>query len=186
MRLSMLLFILAAVFQTWLALTVVFQFMRPSPRWRRHHRLIPSHIIPKWTFFAPSPGTVDYRIVFQDYRSEMDPVGSVQEIPLHVERRFAHAVWNPRKRVRKAFFDIAQQLQQLREVQPSPSDRSVDLGIQAAVPYLALLNVVMQPHPLSPQARYRRFLVVYTTGFDGETAPIPAFVSDLHPFTAER
>jgi hypothetical protein len=183
----MALLIIAAVFETWLGLTIVFQFMRPSPRWIKHHKLIPKHVIPKWTFFAPSPGSVDYRIVFQDYRAEEEPVGNIREIPLHVQRSILHAIWNPDKRRRKAFFDIAQQLQQLQQMQPLQQDRirGIGLGIQMTTPYLAILNVIMEPKPTSSEARYRRFLIVFTTGFDGATVPQPVFASNFHPFRTE-
>jgi hypothetical protein len=177
----MLLLLISALFETWLVLTVVFQFMRPSPRWIKHHRLIPKHVIPKWTFFAPSPGSVDYRIVFQDYRTEDEPVGSVREIPLHVRRSVIHAIWNPDKRRRKAFFDIAQQMQQMQEMQQYPL-RSAGLGVQMTTPYLAILNVVMEATASSIDAKYRRFLIVYTSGFDGDVIPRPVFASNFHPF----
>lgn len=146
---------------------------------------MPKYIIPRWTFFAPSPGVVDYRIVFQDYRNEDEPVGNVREIQLHAARSITHAIWNPDKRIRKGFFDLAQQLQQLHQLQRGSSERNVNLGIQMTDPYLAVLNVIMAPERLWPDAQYRRFLVVFTSGFDGEQTPVPAFVSDFHPFQAE-
>ena len=159
--------------------------MRPSARWMRHHRLVPKHVIPKWTFFAPSPGSVDYRLVYQDYRTVDEPVGNIQEIPLHTSRLLTHALWNPDKRRRKAFFDIAQQLQQMQQLQDT-SIRGAGLGIQVTTPYLAILNAIIDLEPLRSDVRYRRFLIVFTAGFDGETMPRTAFVSDFHPFCTEN
>jgi hypothetical protein len=174
----MLVFAVSALFGIWLGLTVLFQFVKPSPRWMRHHNLFPKHVIPKWTFFAPSPGTVDYRVVFQDYRTEDEPIGGVREIPLHVNRSLLHAIWNHEKRRRKAVFDMTQLLQQM---QGTPLERP-SLGIQATTPYLALLNMVMSAESRVLDARYRRFLLVYTRGFDGDVNPLPVFVSSFHPF----
>jgi hypothetical protein len=172
----------SALFGTWLGLTIVFQFMGPSPRWIRHHKLIPKNVIPKWTFFAPSPGRVDYRIVVQDYRTEAEPLGKIREFPLHVSRSAVHAFWNPDKRRRKAIFDFAQLLQQLQQERlQEPS-----LGVQMTMPYLAILNVIMAMRPISPGAQYRRFLIVYTAGFDGSVTPVPSFVSSFHRFQEEN
>jgi hypothetical protein len=167
--------LVAAIFGTWLGLTIAFQFMPPSPRWLRHINLLPRHVIPKWTFFAPIPGGVDYRVVFQDFRAVDDPVGNVREIPLHVGRSTIHAIWNPTKRARKAVSDVAQVIQ-------SDPLRTAGPHVQTATPYLAILNVVMEPEATSVEARYRRFMIVATTGFNGEAAPVPTFVSYLHPF----
>src|SRR5580700_10832302 len=156
---------ISSLFATWLGITVIFQFMRPSPRWIRHQKLIPKYVIPQWTFFAPAPGKVDYRVVFQDYRTEDEPLGNVRELPLHNERVVTHALWNPEKRRRKAFLDIAQQLQQMRQMQDK-SIQGVGLGIQMTTPYLAVLNAVMEPVPAHLDAKYRRFLIVFTAGFD--------------------
>jgi hypothetical protein len=178
----MLIFAISAIFGAWLGLSVIFQFVTPSPRWVKHHGLFPKHVIPKWTFFAPSPGTVDYRVVFQDYRTEDEPIGGVREIPLHVNRSLLHAVWNPEKRRRKAIFDITQLLQQMQE---TPLERP-NVGIQTTTPYLALLNIVMAIETRAQDAHFRRFLLVYTRGFEGDVDPLPVFVSSFHPFGNTR
>lgn len=174
------LFLISLTFATWLGLTIAYQFIRPSSQRKKPFSVIPL-AIPQWTFFAPLPGRVDYRVVYQDYRTEDEPVGSVREIPLHVARSFVHILWNPGKRRRKAFLDIAQLLQQMQEERLSiPS-----LGLQATTPYLAVLNVVMATGPVEPAARFRRFLFVYTAGFNGDMNPRLAFVSSFHPFYQE-
>jgi hypothetical protein len=166
--------VVAAFFGAWLGLTVAYQFVPLSPRWARHLSLLPRHVIPKWTFFAPSPSRLDFRVVFQDCYETGTPAGTVQEIVLHESRSAGHAVWNPNKRIRKAIFDMTQVLllDPLRTAGPN---------MQIATPYLAILNIVMAQEPTSLAGRYRRFFIVATTGFKGDEVPIVVFTSYIHP-----
>jgi hypothetical protein len=166
------LFLLAvctALLGTWFGLTFFFQFIPPSERWIDIYQ-----IIPKWTFFAPRPGRVDFRIVFQDFTLEEKPTSPPQELPIHVRRSPLHALWNPNKRVRKAILDIAQVIQ----LKPGQAEKP---EVQLAVPYLILLNLVDAYDP-GINAHYRRFVIVATAGFDGEVEPQIIFSSFLHPF----
>jgi hypothetical protein len=183
-----LLALVVALFGTWLGLTIAFQFMKPSPQWGRHRNLIPGHLIPRWTLFVPArksdqegarrrPVGIDYRLFFQDYSAAGHLLGQVREIPIHLNRSAVHAIWNPHKRKRNAVFEIARLLQQ----EPL---RSAGSAIQTAMPYLAILNVVMGPEPDSAVARYRRF-IISVTGLDAEITRVPVFTSYLHPLHTE-
>jgi hypothetical protein len=116
----------------WLALSVIGQI--PCAFTRRIRRFDLCGLIPHWTFFAPVPGTADYFLLYRDQLLD----GSLtdwRELPLCDSRKPWHIIWNPRKREKKALFDLTSAL--MREVLAAPVEVA-----QFSVPYLVLLSYV--------------------------------------------
>lgn len=54
---------LLAFFALWTVLTLLNQF--PGDRWKAWKRFDAFNLIPKWTFFAPTPGTGDLCLLYR-------------------------------------------------------------------------------------------------------------------------
>lgn len=112
------------------------------------------HLLPRWTFFAPRPGSNDYVIVYREVRED----GSAGEfVELIVPKRGPWSVvLNPRKRVRKTLHDLANGLGRLLA-----SDDWDRRSIAVSLPYVALLNFLSS----TPAAGRRvQFCVIATKG----------------------
>lgn len=158
----------AAVLLIWLIVSVLRQF--PGRLSARIDAIDICHIVPIWIFFAPRPAGSDLHILFRDYHAS-GLVSPWKEIPTTFANHPLRMLWNPRKRVAKAVFDMAQILMELRDQSPAVT--------RLSVAYLALLNFVCsQPHASSVQAR--EFLIVETLGYLPREPLRLAFRSDIH------
>ncbi|MCA1845617.1 MAG: hypothetical protein LC792_20970 [Actinobacteria bacterium] len=107
-------------------------------------------LVPDWAFFAPNPGTSDYRLVARA-RSPDGSTGDFVEIRtggtgLH------RSVWNPRKRIAKTVHDCAQALIDL--------EGEALEGVQYTLAYLTLLSLVQsQVHGAGGSVQFLLFRV---------------------------
>ena len=129
-------------------------------------------IVGRWNFFAPLPGTSDYHLLVRDHY-DGGVIGAWTELVLTGPPRGPDsAVWNPDKRVPKAFFDLTSMLARHAATWPNPTQT-----VPLSVPYLMLLNAVVSL-TWSPLARARQFLLMRTDG--AEKNPEIIFVSNVH------
>lgn len=91
-------------------------------------------LLPNWRFFGPNPLTSDLHLLFRTVT--VDGNSSIwREVGPQGARPLRSAIWNPERRVRKALFDIVVSLS--KEAEESSAH------IQASVPYIALLSIVV-------------------------------------------
>lgn len=143
-------------------------------RWRLRSWLRardPCAYVPWWTFFAPTPGVIDMRLLWREqlidgglgpWHEALPPRGGV-----------LRAVWNPAKRTRKAVYDCGQIV--------SRGGDSADVSLTVmSLPYLMVARYVVGL-PASPLGAARQFAVVKTRGPDDGDGPFElAFVSPWH------
>jgi hypothetical protein len=162
--------VLGVLLALWLLLTVVKQL--PGSWVARLFERDRLGVVPGWTFFAPHPGTYDYRPLVR-YRLDERELSPWRELDLGIEARTNCAlVWNPHKRGRKALFDLTMELGLLARSLPDKLD-----DVQFSVPYLALLQAAAR----APAARFGngvQFILVQNSRDD--TPPSVIFVSKLH------
>jgi len=99
--------VIAIVLATWLVLTVANQFDYARSKLGRILALDIFGLIPVWTFFAPHPGTSDYRIFFRG-TSRSGELVPWSELELSEGRKPWHFLWNPHKRHAKVLNDLVQ------------------------------------------------------------------------------
>ncbi len=145
------------------------QHKSKGERYVRSHD--PFGIIPYWNFFAPTPGTWDYSLLYRD-RLATGNHTVWREIQLCSPRKAWDGIWNPGKREKKALFDIVTSLMQsATEVE---ADRLV-----LTVPYIILLDYVSaMPRPYSADAT--QFLLMAEEPGSGKE-PFVMFNSHEHP-----
>ncbi len=170
-------------FGVWLLLTAVYQFPQAS-QWigRRDH----FGLLPRWTFFAPNPGTSDHHIVYRECLDPAADLSSQERIEaasasLSPWRELADLcpghhilfLWNPQRRVNKTISDLVNGFALLRKTSP-------DLPRYAhfTVEYFILLNLVQRGAPRSSR---RQFAIVRSHGFGEARMLAPTLVSDFHP-----
>jgi hypothetical protein len=94
-------------FGIWFVLSVANQFNNPI--WSRIGRWDRFALLPRWTFFAPKPGTKDTRIVFRDI-AENGALGGWRELDLYQDPGHLSWIWNPNKFAVKSLSDVCQTL----------------------------------------------------------------------------
>jgi hypothetical protein len=130
-------------------------------RWGLRERVLardPFCYVPTWTFFAPDPGVADARLLWRE-RLVDGTVGPWQEA-LPPPRGAWRAVWNPRKRARKAVLGCSSRMAAAGR---SADDESVLLDLA----YLMIVQYVVAL-PASPLSAARQFALVRTRGADDE------------------
>ena len=154
----------------WLVVSVLAQFDLSAARVLKGHDVF--SLLPRWSFFAPRPGTFDYHLLYRDLLSD-GTFAPWREIPLADERTIGGALWNPEKRCRKALSDTVRSLTQLLK---SAGNKS---SLALSIPYLTTLNYVgSRDHDL--QATATQFMILRTDGFLAAGDPRLVFQSDLH------
>jgi hypothetical protein len=127
-------------------------------------------LIPQWKFFSPNPATRDFVFL---YRLQLtnESLTNWIEVPLDSSRAWWNFIWNPGKRQRKAFFDLASELSVVIK------DGEMEVA-QLSIPYLALLNFISGRYPY---CRGVQFLLMLTSRENGSDTPSHFFHSCLHP-----
>lgn len=165
---------IGSFFSIWLVATVLSQF--ESRLRQRVAQLDIFHLLPRWTFFAPNPGTWDHHLLFRTMNRE-GGVSEFSEISLHSRPLTAFA-WNPGKRVKKGLLDLASQLDQLCG-SGSLDDRNIRLSFH----YVALLNMVLTQFEHTDNTQSVQFALMKTRGFAEDDAQL-ILCSDFHEVMA--
>jgi hypothetical protein len=154
----------------WLAIAAICQIPGGLERWLR--RCDVAGVIPHWSFFAPQPGVWNYHLVYRDQLAD-GAITRWTEVDIIDARTPWHSLWNPRRRMKKAFHDLVTQL--MRESTTQPID-----GLPLSISYIMLLTFVSSlPRSIGTQGT--QFAIVMGYGGTSAESPVPAFVSALHP-----
>jgi hypothetical protein len=133
-------------------------------------------LLPKWTFFAPRPGTDDTRLVFRDVLKD-DGYSAWMEVPTFPARSvWVRMFWNPEKLDGKALCDLAQLL--ALHVEDS---QSLPKAALVSLPYIQLLDSVMQM-PRGGESTARQFALVRTQGHVPPRQTNVLLLSQVHNF----
>ena len=157
-----------AVFAVWMAISVTAQIPRYKAPIRR---LDPLYLIPEYSFFAPTPATGDFSVLYRD-RDGDGEMGDWHELPLGGTRSILNALWNPDRRTRKATFDVCTDLAKYILA-------DAPLEVQVSVPYLVLLNHV-STLPRLEQGDATQFLIMMSHGVEAEEEPEVMYLSAIH------
>lgn len=129
------------------------------------------NLLPKWSFFAPTPGTSDFHLVYRSM-NELGEITEFKEIILTDRNYLLSLFWNKKKRVKKALFDLVIDLSNTRY-----GDNVEHLQISFS--YLALLNFVIGAREKNNVGKIQ-FAILKTDGFIGGNQPTLLFNSDFH------
>jgi hypothetical protein len=113
------------------------------------------NFLPRWNFFAPTPGTYDYHLLYRNRWGDA-LVGSWCEIEVLPARPIfgLSSFWNPRRHEVKALVDVAGEISaSAEELRRNPTSA---LG---TVPYIALLSKVSSS-PRLHEATHTQFLLL--------------------------
>jgi hypothetical protein len=149
-------------------LTIIGQFQNKFVNDIRQKDLL--NFLPAWYFFAPTPVTYNvflvYRVAYEDGQSSV-----WQQVAFHEQRMWWHCIWNPKKRMNKAFFDLMKDL--IDHIRLNRDEHFVAMSL----PYLILLNFVSsREHPIA--AAQVQFAIMRKES--GETDHEVLFVSGYH------
>jgi hypothetical protein len=158
-----------AALTVWLLFTLIGQFR--IDKIQRMRRLDLLHLIPQYNFFAPTPGTKDFHLLYRD-QLDNETFTDWAEVVDIGPRRWWHAIWNPKRRIKKATFDLTTTLaKELQQYGP--------ILVKISIPYLLTLSFVSQlSHYKSAIAT--QFLLMVSDGSVSLKEPVMLFLSDLH------
>lgn len=158
-------------FSVWLVATVINQF---NYNWVRVLREIDIfHILPRWTFFAPNPGTSDYHILFRQMDDDNN-ISEFHEVPVYGKKKFFTFLWNPQKRAKKSLIDLSVDMKRLVSI-----NRLNPENIKLSFNYIAFLNFYNN-EVLNPNTKYIQFAVMVTTGYIEYEDPYLLICSEFH------
>jgi hypothetical protein len=158
-------------FFVWVIATIVNQFDYPWVRKIQSFDIC--RILPRWTFFAPNPGTSDFHILYRQKDVE-DNITDFTEIPLHGKRYLSSIIWNPEKRVKKVLLDLAITINsQIAAKLLNENNIKLSFG------YIALLNF-LSTVPLNKSTRYIQFVILESAGFIETVEPQLVICSEFH------
>jgi hypothetical protein len=134
--------LILALLGVWFLISIPNQLTNRYGAWVS--RFDPFGFVPKWTFFAPIPGTFDYRLIYRDLLADGTP-GEWQEVDWCVKRRWTHVLWHPRRLTTKLIMDS---ISGLGQVVAHMAKEGIDIernpqGMIVSTPYVLLLNLVM-------------------------------------------
>jgi hypothetical protein len=158
-----------AFFGVWMAISIAAQLPNLKARIRQFDAL---YLVPEYSFFAPTPATGDFSLLYRD-RDLDGQMGGWRELPIAGRRSILNAFWNPGRRNRKAVFDLCTDLAKYLLADNTP------LEVQVSVPYLVLLNHVSRLARVE-QAQATQFLIMLSHGVEAKQEPRIMYLSALH------
>jgi hypothetical protein len=162
----------SAVLAAWLLLSVVAQ-VRSAPfdslasAVRRRDQF---GLIPNWSFFAPTPAMTDLHLLYRD-RNNHERIELWSEFLIADTPRLLQGLWNPQKRIEKAWIDVLLSLLEVATRSPTAGE------IVLSGPYLFVLQRISS-EPRFGAAKARQFAVIQTGAHLME--PEILFVSNWH------
>jgi hypothetical protein len=169
-------------FAVWLVLSAAYQFSAVSEKLGRFDRF---GLLPRWTFFAPNPGTHDHHIVYRECSSgdfdlstpEAQNAASANLSPWRELTDLCSGfaipfLWNPQRRVTKTVTDVVSGLLSIGNRNPEDVKYA-----HFTVEYFLLLHLTMRGASAPGQ---RQFAVLRTHGFGAERRTQAVFVSKFH------
>jgi len=140
-------------------------------------RLEIAGLVPHWNFFAPTPATSDFYLLYRDMLEDRS-LTEWRELFAKKRRPIWACVWNPGRRQNKALFDGCNSL--MRE---AASERQE--VVMLTLSYLLLLNSVSSaPHHEVTIAT--QFMIMVSPATIERRKFSPAFVSRFHRLEAPR
>ena len=169
----------ATIFAVWIVLTLIAQI---ESRWKTNVVKWNSFgIIPYYSFFAPFPGRFDYHLVVRFLPSEGD-VSRWFEVDRFGSRPWHGFLFNPKKRLRKAMFDMVAELLSAARTHPTG-----DCLMYVSYPYLAFL--LISENFLERESDYfwpRAYQYAIVAGCNDKTVEFELlFCSAMHPYEPE-
>ena len=164
---------LVLFYSIWILFTLLNQFsINLNKKWKKFDIF---NLVPKWTFFAPNPLTVDICLLYREINFEGEK-GPFIEYPLTVREGTKNIFFNPKKRAKKSLQDLVRSLS--RSYQKGLiSEKNMKFSIQ----YISILNYLTTLKK-SSETKYVQFLLVKTSGLIKLSSVELILVSDIHPF----
>ena len=165
--------VLVAVFAVWAVLSAVAQIRRPLVRRLRRFDVL--GLVPAWNFFAPRPIVSDYFLSYRAWDAQGRELHSWRRLPCPGDRRALDAVFNVRRRARKAQWGSANYLLSKASLAAAATQRITTPS------YLLLLGAVTREVRRQRDADAVQFRVECVAGHHLERPrPIISFDSERH------
>jgi hypothetical protein len=162
---------------TWILITIITQFSE-----NKITKYLPKFLIsfiPKYTFFAPLPGTQDYSL-FIRYKTKDDLLSNWKDLNPYQEKRNWYAfLWNPKRRVDKSFFDLTITFLSIYNSFHDKDSNDYRIKLLTSVPYLMVISYISNL-PQIPIYNQVQFSLTARTSFNEEVNIEPIFISEFH------
>ncbi|MDA3615677.1 hypothetical protein [Polluticaenibacter yanchengensis] len=134
------------------------------------------NFLPAWYFFAPRPVTYHLYLFYRD-EYEDGSFTAWKRVLFSEKRKWWHFIWNPKKRLNKAFFDIFKDLMDHIKISSEPE------FLVGSIPYLLLLTFInkMEHAPFALRTQF----AVFKQEADAKDAEL-LFLSFVHDLEEEE
>jgi hypothetical protein len=161
--------LLGTVYGMWWAVSVFSQLKNPTVTKLKSKDIF--HLLPNWRLFAPVPSRRDYHLEYR-YKDDATALTRWKRMNVLSLRNPWQAVWNPRKRLRKAFNTSVRRIARCQRL----------YGYHAAsksLAYLHLLNY-LEHHAFRRNARLLQFRIISAQDYDPSVSTRLVFLSSWH------
>lgn len=151
----------------------------PNIAFNRLQRKDTFSLLPNWRFFAPTPATYDYHILYRTCDQE-GKTSSWKAVDLIAGRRFRQIVWFPTRRQEKAVFDLTSEL-----LRSSQKGFQFVISLPAYRILCAYLRKMITEQGITGVEGFQ-FTFIRAAGYDESEEPEPFFISPYIPITGPR
>jgi hypothetical protein len=175
---------LAILLLSWFSVSVLCQIPRNVEKWEatRAEQWVRAHdvfgFIPRWPFFAPSPATDDFHLLYRDRLSD-GRITRWCEVRPCTPPKWIGSVWNPGRRHNKALIDVTLEIAKASLILSRDTANRDTAEIQLTLPYIATLNFVCSL-PRDYCAHATQFLIMRSKGADEDPDHHVIFLSTMH------
>jgi len=169
------------VFSVWFLMSILYQVNWISSWIGRYDYL---SLLPKWTFFAPNPGTYDHHIIYRECGANVDTSSPDKWLNLSSRlspwQELSYAdlesgipfLWNPKRRMTKAISDIANSF-----AAASLRHSAFSQYMPFTLEYFLITHLVQQK--ATPNTQFQ-WAIVRSHGFSENRQSHPFLVSKFH------
>jgi len=136
-------------------------------------------IVPVWTFFAPTPLSHDFHLMYRDILT--DKKQKWIQIKMIKSKSLFTFIWHPERRLKKKLIAISNliglEIKKYKDIHgeiPSAKD------LESTFPYKMCLDIIMNEPILKSGKNFRQFMIAKTKGTHIPSKPEIFFVSVFH------
>jgi len=163
--------ILILLFSSWTIATIIYHFPNGNKYFTKIGIL--SFFIPQWNFFAPTPGTNDFYLLYREKLSNDFCSSWVEVNSFNRKRNLISIIWNPYKIEKKALLDFALEI---NKESKNISKENINY-VKLSMPYLLILNYISNLSHFSKNNTIQ-FMIMKKSSFSDSIDPF--FISGFH------
>lgn len=168
--------IILSILVLWLVLSILYQFPKIKILFIELNR---HHLLPTWTYFAPSPINNDYHIL---YRNRIKNVTSKwKEISIISKNKSLSAIFNPKKRQKKMLITIYGRIVGESQKLAKKNNNLVEVKeLSHKLPFKLAMSLTLNAENNLNNETQQQFMIVKKQGYGINSKAELVFVSNFY------